>query len=74
MSLAAVTPASTYYDNHAQWHDWGERPTVGFGVSVGAPAYGYYPAYPAYGYSPYYYGYDYPYSYGPSVSLDYGRK
>ncbi len=74
LSLAGVTPARAWYDNHAQWHDWGERPTVGFGVSVGAPIYGYYPAYPAYSYPAYSYGYEYPYSYGASVGFDYGRR
>ena len=72
IGFATVTPAK------ADWRrdDWGRHHDgVGFGFSVGAPAYGYYPypAYPAYGY-PYYYG-GYPYYYGgPSVSLSFGHR
>lgn len=63
------------------------KAAVGFGFSVGGPAYyGYYP-YPAYGYYggyygygpsyysygyPYYYGY--PYAYGPSFGFSYSHR
>ena len=73
IGAAPIAPASA---------EWRERHNgVGFGFSIGAPAYGYYPypsypaypAYPAYGY-PYYYGGYSPYYYGgPSVSVDIGR-
>jgi hypothetical protein len=71
IGIAGVTPANA--DWRGERH---ERGGVGFGLSFGAPGYGYYPypAYPAYGYYPYYGGY-YPYYYGgPSVSLEFGRR
>jgi hypothetical protein len=72
VGFTTVTPAK------ADWRrdHWRGHPEVGFGFSVGAPEYGYYPypAYPAYGYYPYYYGGYYPYYGGPSVSLDFGRR
>ena len=62
---------------------------VGFGFSVGGPAYYGYSPYPAYGYSPYYsyspyygypaypypaYSYGYPYAYGPSFGFSYSHR
>ena len=72
IGLTTVTPAK------ADWRrdDWHHHGGVGFGFSIGEPAYGYYPypAYPAYGY-PYYYGGYYPYYYGgPSLSFQFGRR
>src|SRR5216684_2761690 len=60
IGLTTVTPAKADW-RHDDWHDHGG---VGFGFSIGGPAYGYYPypaypaypAYPPYGY-PYYGGY-----------------
>jgi hypothetical protein len=75
MGLTTVAPAK------ADWRrdDWHHNGGVGFGVSIGGPAYGYYPypaypAYPAYSY-PYYGGYYSPYYYGgPSVSFNFGHR
>jgi hypothetical protein len=76
IGLTTVTPAK------ADWRhdDWRYHSGVGFGFSIGGPAYGYYPypaypaypaypvyGYPYYGYSPYYYG-------GPSVTFSYSNR
>jgi hypothetical protein len=74
IGITSVTPAKA--DWRRERHEHGG---VGFGLSFGAPAYGYYPypAYPAYGYDggyyPYYGGY-YPYYGGPSVDFEFGRR
>ena len=79
LAAVAVIGLTTVAPARADWRDrgWHERPSVGFGLSFGAPAYGYSP-YPAYGYSPYYYGYSpyyygYPYG-GPSIGFEFGRR
>jgi hypothetical protein len=62
IGLSSITPAKADHD----WHHHGGG--VGFGFSIGAPGYGYYPypAYPSYpAYPAYYYG-GYPYYYGPA--------
>ena len=73
IGLTTVTSAKA----DGRREDWRYHGGVGFGFSVGGPAYGYYPypAYPAYGY-PYYGGYyPYPYYYGgPSVNFEFGRR
>ncbi len=77
IGATSMTPAKA----DSGGHDWHGHSGVGFGFSIGAPAYGYYPypaypaypayAYPAYGY-PYYDGY-YPAYGGPSVNFSFGR-
>ncbi|MGH7124240.1 MAG: hypothetical protein ACREFI_07705 [Stellaceae bacterium] len=59
IGATSITPANADWRDHRGWHHGGG---VGFGFSIGGPAYGYYPAYPAY----YDYGYGYPYYYGPA--------
>lgn len=69
LALAAVTVigATSIAPAKADWRDrgWHHHGGVGFGFSIGAPGYGYYP-YPAYPAYPAYYGYGYPYYYGPA--------